>query len=693
MFKRKIFSLVTSSAILLSSGSQTVLAVGNIISEDTVNSNNPEVSLLEKANIDQSSVGHDLLKDVSLSVGETFITLAGSLPNTYNLLLSSEGTEDVTLATSDEVFSIDLHRSELEENHRYLTLVNVETNEAVLEIDLRPVLTDLSTDDLEVTTVEEKESVKESLREPFYEIKDYDSVSSDYSFARSSEVDELLHGEATYEVNQATVAEPRMSLFSTSSSRTHVNGIYRVRSGDTFNAIASSFNLSVRQLTEWNGHVTNINNIPVGTQLAVNRTGAETVLSPRDKERLYKGGATPVFTTNQGFIDTIAPMAIEVANQEGQQALWPSLMIAQAAHESNFGRSALASPPFHNLSGIKGSHNGNSTLMWTWEVLGGVRVNVLAAFRQYPSYLASLQDYANLMRNGLSWNRSYYSGTWRSNTNSVWDVLNNEGLRGYATDPNYYAAIRRMINNFDLTKYDTGNYYVRTGTFLGEAFTQLQANKLANENRSFNYRIERDDTRAPYSYRRIETTQEFIGEAGARRVINQLQRERGWGATMIATGNSTQRFRVWSGFFNSLAEAQRAQDQLAKSSGYSVMIEQGNDNKFRLRTGFFNGRTSANQGLAAMQALGWSARVEGSSDSTPHYVVRTGTFNTPNHVNSAVNYFNVNGWGSKQVMDARNNYYYRIFIEGFTHEAQATSYVNHLSHTHNWGSTAFPVIK
>src|SRR5699024_4617193 len=204
--------------------------------------------------------------------------------------------------------------------------------------------------------------------------------------------------------------------------------------GDTFNKIAQSFNLTQRQLIEWNKHVSNINSLSVGTKLAVNRTGVEKMLSSSDQARLYKGGATPEFTNPQQFIDAIAPEAIKVANQEGQQALWPSLMIAQAAHESNYGRSSLASPPYHNLSGIKGSHNGNSVLMWTWEVLGGVRVDVLAGFRSYPSYKESLQDYSNLLRNGLSWDKNYYSGTWRSNTKSVWDVLDNGGLKGYATD-------------------------------------------------------------------------------------------------------------------------------------------------------------------------------------------------------------------------------------------------------------------
>ena len=271
------------------------------------------------------------------------------------------------------------------------------------------------------------------------------------SFERFGEVNELLHGET--ETYQPTTAILR-NMLTTSSSRSHVDGLYTVRAGDTFNAIAQSFNLSTTQLREWNGHVSNINQLIIGTQLAVTRRGVERLLSPADQERLYKGGATPVFSTAQGFIDEIAPRAIAIANLEGQEALWPSLMIAQAAHESNYGRSALASPPYHNLSGIKGAHNGKSVLMWTWEVYSGVRVDVLAGFRHYPSYTESLTDYANLLRRGLSWDRNYYSGTWRSKTSSVWDVLNNNGLRGYATDPNYLIAMRRIINQYDLTKYD-----------------------------------------------------------------------------------------------------------------------------------------------------------------------------------------------------------------------------------------------
>src|SRR5699024_2680070 len=458
-----------------------------------------------------------------------------------------------------------------------------------------------------------------------------------------------------------------------------------------FNAIARSFNLSQKQLAEWNKHVKNINALSVGTKLAINRLGVESMLSPQDQSRLYKGGATPEFTVPQQFIDAIAPLAVKVANQKGQQALWPSLMIAQAAHESNYGRSSLGSAPYYNLSGIKGSHNGNSVLMWTWEVVDGSRIEVLAGFRKYPSYEASLQDYSNLLRNGLSWDRNYYSGTWRSNTNSVWDVLNNNGLKGYATDPNYYAAIRRIINQFDLTQYDSGNYYVRTGTFLGKEFTKIQADRLKKENRSYSYEVIRDEYKTPYSYRTIETTQEFLGEVGAQRVIDRLKKERGWSASMLPTGNSTRRYRVQSGFFNSLAEAERHLEVFKKHSGYAGTIQLDSDGKYRIRTGFFNGNSEAQKGLKAMHNLGWGAKIIKSEDSTPHYIVRTGTFNTPSHVKKAEKYFSDNRWGHKQQLTSQKNYYYRVKIDGFISENQAITYTNHLQKKYNWSSTSFPI--
>lgn len=708
MKKNKLFGLLASSVLLLNAASPSITAIaesqlGETLKEELEKENNSEIRLVFEG-IEESS------KEIPLyiNINDGKILLTGESLHLFNVEVIHEGAEQlIAIDESNPSVNLEEHlNSQLVVSlegtkifeSKFIDIFNSEGYTYTFESDestaiendtsvINEIVEQPKEDEKLPVESEETSSSNEDAPIPasHYVVDDYINE-DDVALPRSTEIEEMLYGN-----NSSTALQSRMFVMSTSSSRTHVNGIYTVVSGDTFNSIASSFNLSTRQLQEWNRHVSNTSSLVVGTRLAVNRRGVESMLSSTDRARLYTGGATPVFSTTQGFIDEIAPRAIRIANQSGEQALYPSLMIAQAAHESNYGRSSLASPPYHNLSGIKGTHNGESTLMWTWEVLGGVRVDVLAGFRKYPSYDASLQDYANLMRRGLSWDRNYYAGTWRSRTTSVWDVLDNGGLRGYATDPNYFAAIRRIINQFDLTKYDTGNFYVRTGTFLGEASTQQRVNQLRAANGSFSYRIERENNMTPYSYRRIESTREFLGEAGAQRVIDQLQREQGWSASMVATGNSTQRHRVRSGFFNTQERAERALHEFTSSSGYAATIERGSDGKYRIRTGFFNGYASAQNGLAAMQALGWAAIIQESTDSTPHYTVRTGTFNTPNHVNRAEAYFAANGWGSRQIMSSQNNYYYRIFIEGFIYEDQATAYVSHLRNNYNWGSTAFPV--
>lgn len=709
MNKNKFFGILASSVLLLNASSPTLSVIaGSQLGEAVEDRSSDEVSYEASIEFTETE-GLEESVDLVINVEADTLSFSGSAMQILSVEIHNSKTNSV-LILDDANSSIDLSdnlnsqivvkydNSVFYESAIAEIIIPEETNvdsEVSLESEEDSEILEVLEEELESETNLKSQTSSQAESSDIEE--DANTPASDYvvnsyigeeavSLPRASEIEDILHGE-----NSATISTFGMSVMSTSNSRTHDNGIYTVRSGDTFSAIASSFGLSSRQLQEWNGHVGNTSNLAVGTRLAVTRRGVESMLSATDKARLYTGGATPVFSTTQGFIDEIAPRAIAISNQSGEQALYPSLMIAQAAHESNYGRSSLASPPYHNLSGIKGHHNGQSTLMWTWEVFGGVRVDVLAGFRKYPSYDASLQDYANLLRRGLSWDRAYYSGTWRSNTSSVWEVLDNGGLRGYATDPNYFAAIRRIINQFDLTKYDTGNFYVRTGTFLGETYTTQRMNQLKNANGSFSYRIEKDSNVQPYSYRRIETTNEFLGEAGAQRVINQIRNERGWSASMVPTGNSTQRHRVRSGFFNTLERAERALEEFTSSSGFSAIIELGTDGRYRIRTGFFNGYTSAQQGLAAMHALGWSAHIQESTDSTPHYIVRTGTFNTPNHVNSAETFFNQNGWGSSQKLESRNNYYYRIFIEDFIYEDQANEYVSFLRNNFNWSSRSIPV--
>ena len=97
------------------------------------------------------------------------------------------------------------------------------------------------------------------------------------------------------------------------------------------------------------------------------------------------------------FISEIVPHAQRIHREYNILA---SIVIAQAIHESNWGKSGLATKG-KNLFGIKGTYNGQSVTMRTWEVYNGKSVYVDAAFMKYPSWYGSLQDLANLYRNGV----------------------------------------------------------------------------------------------------------------------------------------------------------------------------------------------------------------------------------------------------------------------------------------------------
>ena len=152
------------------------------------------------------------------------------------------------------------------------------------------------------------------------------------------------------------------------------------------------------------------------------------------------------------FLRNIIPAAQNVARGKD---IYTSVMIAQAALESGWGTSALSKAPNHNLFGVKGSYNGQSVNMQTLEDSGGQNYySIQANFRKYPSYQESLEDYADKIVNGISGAPLFYSGAWKSKTNSYQDAT--AYLTGrYATDTAYGSKLNRIIEQFGLTKYDT----------------------------------------------------------------------------------------------------------------------------------------------------------------------------------------------------------------------------------------------
>ena len=175
-------------------------------------------------------------------------------------------------------------------------------------------------------------------------------------------------------------------------------------------------------------------------------------VSPVDQLLSANFSVVEASTAATQFLRNIIPAAQNVARGKD---IYTSVMIAQAALESGWGTSTLSKAPNHNLFGIKGSYNGQSVNMQTLEDSGGQNYySIHANFRKYPSYQESLEDYADKIVNGISGAPLFYSGAWKSKTNSYQDAT--AYLTGrYATDTAYASKLNRIIEQFGLTKYDT----------------------------------------------------------------------------------------------------------------------------------------------------------------------------------------------------------------------------------------------
>lgn len=139
----------------------------------------------------------------------------------------------------------------------------------------------------------------------------------------------------------------------------------------------------------------------------------------------------------------------DVQKASSKYKLYGSVMMAQAALESAWGQSQLTKQA-NNFFGIKGAFNGQSVSMPTTEYdQNGQIQNVTANFKKYPTAYDSFADNGSTLRNGTSWNPSYYSGSWKENASTYQDAAN--ALTGkYATAPNYGTALISLIQQYNL---------------------------------------------------------------------------------------------------------------------------------------------------------------------------------------------------------------------------------------------------
>lgn len=168
--------------------------------------------------------------------------------------------------------------------------------------------------------------------------------------------------------------------------------------------------------------------------------------------------------TNSEFIEKIGALAREDMKRS---KILASLTIAQAILESGWGRSALAQPPNYNLFGIKGDYNGAYCTFPTSEYLNGRWCTVNASFRKYPSWAESLADHSALFNR---WDR--YANL-RGNYNYR-DVCNKVREDGYATDPSYSSKLINIIEQYNLTRFDTESNNIPVKEYIDTETTEYQ---------------------------------------------------------------------------------------------------------------------------------------------------------------------------------------------------------------------------
>ncbi|MCI1700304.1 glycoside hydrolase family 73 protein [Liquorilactobacillus nagelii] len=147
------------------------------------------------------------------------------------------------------------------------------------------------------------------------------------------------------------------------------------------------------------------------------------------------------------FIEKILPAAQQ---QQRENHILTSITLAQAALESDWGQSELASK-YHNLFGIKNTQS-SAKLLTTGEYVNGQWITVTARFAVYQNWNESIAAHSKLFTNGTDWDRQHYQAVLAAkNYQQAAQALQQHG---YATDPSYAQKLIELIQEYQLNKYD-----------------------------------------------------------------------------------------------------------------------------------------------------------------------------------------------------------------------------------------------
>lgn len=171
---------------------------------------------------------------------------------------------------------------------------------------------------------------------------------------------------------------------------------------------------------------------------------------------LYAHRATPsanktekVSYNKSEFFADIAPTIQEAAEAYGVR---PSLVIAQAALESDYGQNLLA-VKYHNLFAVFAQLGNKPVTLKYKRYFVNEWQTEIGQFAVYKSWDDAIYDYFDLLKSGKI-----------RNSEGAYDVMvSNKGYKkpaqalqdmGFSSDPNYASKLIAIIEENDLTTYD-----------------------------------------------------------------------------------------------------------------------------------------------------------------------------------------------------------------------------------------------
>ena len=155
-------------------------------------------------------------------------------------------------------------------------------------------------------------------------------------------------------------------------------------------------------------------------------------------------------STGNAFLDKVLPHA---QSQYKNTKILPSIVMAQAALESAWGKSELATKA-NNLFGVKGDYKGKSYTKRTREEdKNGKSYYVNAPFRKYPSFKESIADHGAFFVSS-DWRKKNYAPVLKAKDYKT----QAKALQscGYATDTKYASKLINLIEEYGLAQFDSG---------------------------------------------------------------------------------------------------------------------------------------------------------------------------------------------------------------------------------------------